>query len=181
MKVTNLHHTPSIKHIRHTESVKLGTAFFGKYLNTLYPHQNSTVHSVLIYGIAGAAGFASFENFLYLVKASSENVTAAFVTAFARTFFSVPLHCSTGALMGADLALSGQNQHKPISNILVVPVLIHGTYDFFLEMAARVFSRLAFLICFLIAVSMVALSIDLARKKRNSVIEENQKRILLPL
>jgi RsiW-degrading membrane proteinase PrsW (M82 family) len=53
--------------------------------------------ALLVYGVAAGCGFAVAENIMYVL-------TGGFATAVLRAFLSVPLHCTTGALIGLGVA-----------------------------------------------------------------------------
>jgi len=80
--------------------------------------------SVIVYGLAGAAGFATFENIEYVAQ-------AGLGAAYLRMFLAIPLHCVTGLIIGMNLSYRkflGKNYR--MLTALGVPVLVHGTYDF---------------------------------------------------
>ena len=51
----------------------------------------------MVYGIAAGCGFATAENIMYVLS-------GGFVTAIVRGLLSVPLHCTTGAIIGVAVA-----------------------------------------------------------------------------
>ena len=52
---------------------------------------------MLVYGICSGAGFGSLENILYVAQ-------YGLATGIVRGLVSVPLHCTTGAIIGLNLA-----------------------------------------------------------------------------
>lgn len=83
---------------------------------------------MMVYGACAGAGFATVENILYVISSD-------FATALTRAFTAVPLHCLTGSLIG--LGLSKQRCLGipcPFWKVILVPWLLHGTYDFVLTM-----------------------------------------------
>ena len=76
-------------------------------------------------------GFASFENFLYIVQ-------NGFGTALYRAVLAVPAHAFFGITMGSYIGLSkynhynhnGKSSKKYYFLSLVIPILLHGIYDF---------------------------------------------------
>ncbi len=79
----------------------------------------------LVYGAAASLGFAAFENVLYVLDGGME-------VAIARALTAVPFHCLDGAIMGYFIALyvhSEPRRHVYLVLGLVVPILLHGAYD----------------------------------------------------
>ena len=92
----------------------------------------------IIYGVSAAVGFAIYENIMYVAM-------YGFQTAVVRAFTAIPLHAFCGVFMGVIYSYSkkasilGQNGAKVGYTILalLVPMLIHGTYDTFAFLGAR--------------------------------------------
>lgn len=63
--------------------------------------------ALMVYGLAAGCGFAVTENIMYVLS-------GGLVTAVVRAFLSVPLHCTTGALIGMAVAKgrTGGNRSK---------------------------------------------------------------------
>ena len=86
----------------------------------------------IVYGVSSAVGFAIYENLLYVA-------TYGFQTAVVRAFTAIPLHAFCGVFMGVFYSYSKKasilgNKSAYIGyNLLalLVPMLIHGTYDTF--------------------------------------------------
>lgn len=67
--------------------------------------QTDSPYSLLLFGAAGAVGLATLENMMYIVTTGFDGSLASIVvTTLARMFLAVPLHATTGVLIGADLA-----------------------------------------------------------------------------
>lgn len=89
----------------------------------------------IVYGVAASLGFATLENILYVVGLFD------IVTAVARAFLSIPLHCVCGVFMGYYYGLGHRYRllgeaDKSRSNYilaLVIPAIIHGLYDYSLS------------------------------------------------
>ena len=85
----------------------------------------------VVYGVSAAVGFAIYENIYYVAAFGLR-------TAIARAFLAVPLHAFCGVFMGVFYAYSkkadilGRYAARRYFTILalVVPMLIHGIYDF---------------------------------------------------
>jgi len=92
-------------------------------------------YSVVLYSVAGSLGLATLENMLYLIAVVlSGDLTTAIFTAVMRAVVAVPLHASTGIIIGVDVARKKfeMDERKSIIRILIIPILIHGIYDFFM-------------------------------------------------
>jgi RsiW-degrading membrane proteinase PrsW (M82 family) len=98
------------------------TLVFGKHPDLRHPHQ------ILVVSVAVATGFAAFENMFYLDEAKNWSLTAMF-----RSVTAVPGHAFTGAIMGAGLAAArGSSRRLFYAAALIVPILLHGLYDYFI-------------------------------------------------
>ncbi len=86
----------------------------------------------IVYGVSAAVGFAVYENIMYVAM-------YGFQTAVVRAFTAIPLHAFCGVFMGVFYSYSkkasilGINGAKTLYTILalIVPMMIHGTYDTF--------------------------------------------------
>lgn len=96
----------------------------------------------IVYAIIVSLGFATFENLLYVLNYMSLQV------AVVRGLLSVPLHCTCGVFMGYFYGMT-RNHHargeKGASRLnralaLLVPILIHGLYDFALSIDSETLS-----------------------------------------
>jgi len=87
--------------------------------------------SLFIYSACGALGFATVENVLYVLSGGMK-------VAILRAVLSVPLHMSTGLLIGCSLGFR-RFLSTPVRCplVLVTPVLVHGFYDIFLFWGSR--------------------------------------------
>ena len=80
----------------------------------------------IVYGVTVSLGFATFENILYVMN-------GGFSVAVMRAFTSVPAHALMGTVMGYFIAMTLLDHGQKIKNFslaLIVPILIHGLYDF---------------------------------------------------
>ncbi|OLS02084.1 PrsW family intramembrane metalloprotease [Tissierella creatinophila] len=87
----------------------------------------------IIYGVFAALGFATVENIMYVAFRYTNN---PFIGLY-RGIFSVPAHGVFGITMGYYLSLSKFHSDKDwkIKNkkmSLIMPVILHGTFDFIL-------------------------------------------------
>lgn len=87
----------------------------------------------IIYGVFAALGFATVENILYVAFRYTNN---PFIGLY-RGIFSVPAHGIFGITMGYYLSLSKFNSDKDwkMKNkkmSLLMPMILHGTFDFIL-------------------------------------------------
>ena len=116
----------------------------GKYLvlkkvTWKHPAFNYTFDAI-IYAVAVSLGFATLENILYLVD-------EGFELAIIRALFSVPGHVIDAIYMGYYYGLAKHAEafydttlkNKNLKKAFLVPVLIHGFYDFCLSTESIVF------------------------------------------
>lgn len=87
----------------------------------------------IIYGVFAALGFATVENIIYVAFRYTNN---PFIGLY-RGIFSVPAHGIFGITMGYYLSLSkfntdGDWKAKYKKKSLLMPVILHGTFDFIL-------------------------------------------------
>ena len=88
-------------------------------------------YDAVVYATAISMGFALWENLIYVFR-------YGFTTAIVRALTAVPGHASFGVIMGVWYGLErrydywGNKPKRKISQILafLLPVLMHGTYDF---------------------------------------------------
>lgn len=105
-----------------------------KYLATKlstwkYPGFNYRFDGI-VYAVSAAVGFAIFENVMYVAQ-------YGFSTAIVRAFTAVPLHAFCGVFMGVFYSYAKKSSILGQSGkcffyrlfALLVPMLIHGTYD----------------------------------------------------
>jgi RsiW-degrading membrane proteinase PrsW (M82 family) len=81
----------------------------------------------IIYAVMVSMGFAAVENILYVFEGGLE-------TAIWRAFTAVPAHATFGVLMGYFMGKAKFSKNKALWNLtgLLVAILFHGSYDFFL-------------------------------------------------
>ena len=95
-----------------------------------YHHRDfDQLYDIILYSVLVGLGFACLENLLYTT--SSNNIWVAIF----RGITAIPAHACFQTFMGYYLTLAkfkkgNQNKYKNLS--LIIPVLLHGTYDFLL-------------------------------------------------
>jgi len=86
----------------------------------------------MVYGVAASLGFATLENVLYVAD-------GGLPVAILRALTAVPSHAFDGAIMGYFLARArlGGGGRGDVWKALLVPIVLHGLYDFPLLAGAR--------------------------------------------
>jgi RsiW-degrading membrane proteinase PrsW (M82 family) len=105
------------------ESAKFAVVWFTIYHDPEFDEP----YDGIVYCVTASLGFAIIENLFYLVGGELRNIVA-------RALLSVPLHALAGVFMGTFMGLSKfrpTERRKLLMLALLVPVLAHGTYDFF--------------------------------------------------
>lgn len=108
------------------ETVKYLATRFGSWRYTGFNYRFDGI----VYGVSAAVGFAIYENILYVAS-------YGLATAIVRAFTAIPLHAFCGVFMGVfysyskKASLTGEPTFKWNILTLLVPMLIHGTYDTF--------------------------------------------------
>ncbi|MCM3596979.1 glutamic-type intramembrane protease PrsW [Metabacillus idriensis] len=97
---------------------------------TIYPHVHFDEHyDGIVYGVASSLGFATLENILYLIGNGLE-------FAIGRALLPVSSHALFGVIMGYYLGKGKfsliSEKKKWILLSLMLPVLLHGLYDYIL-------------------------------------------------
>ncbi len=100
------------------------------FLYTVYKYTDfDSLYDGIIYGVAISLGFATVENLLYLLAHGVEY-------AFSRAIFPVSSHALFGVIMGYYLGRAKfltKNVRRSQVLALLIPVSLHGFYDFILE------------------------------------------------
>lgn len=87
------------------------------------------IFDMVVYAVYVSLGFALFENILYVM---SGGIGVGII----RAFTAIPMHASAGVMMGHFLGEAKYNELNKKSGTsykilaLLVPTLIHGTYDY---------------------------------------------------
>ncbi len=81
----------------------------------------------IVYAVMVSMGFAVTENIFYVFEGEVS-------TAFARAFTAVPAHATFAVLMGYFMGKAKFSKNKTVLNLtgLLLAILFHGAYDFFL-------------------------------------------------
>lgn len=107
------------------------TEEFSKYLIVRYFAQPNAAFNEpfdgIVYAVMVSMGFAATENIFYVLEGGLE-------TAILRAFTAVPAHATFGILMGYYMGKAKFSKNKIVLNLagLLLAVLFHGAYDFFL-------------------------------------------------
>ena len=120
------------------EGLKYLVLRFGTWKNEAF---NFTFDAI-VYAVFVSLGFATLENVLYVLNYMSLQV------ALVRGIMSVPLHCTCGVFMGYFYGMArnhhsrGQGGLSALDRVLalLVPLLIHGLYDFALSVESEAIS-----------------------------------------
>ena len=90
----------------------------------------------IVYGAVASLGFATLENVLYCIDGGLSTVIA-------RAFTAVPAHASFGAIMGYYFSKQHFSGSKVgvFSKAYVIPMVLHGLYDYFLFVIAGLGDR----------------------------------------
>lgn len=131
------------------------------FLNTTRknPHFNYTFDGI-VYAVAVGLGFAAIENIMYVFS------TMSFGVAIMRGILSVPLHCTCAIFMGCYFGLAHKYRRHGLSGkaaattalALIIPICIHGFYDFSMSSESEFVTMLGFIftvIIFILAVVQV--------------------------
>jgi RsiW-degrading membrane proteinase PrsW (M82 family) len=110
---------------------------------------------ILVLALAVSLGFATLENFFYLISAGDWKLTAAL-----RAITAVPGHGIDGLAMGALLMATRLNGGKSLWSTryaLVVPILLHAAYDFPLFAIHKGIGKIWFASAWLVIIALSSL------------------------
>lgn len=117
----------------------------------------------IVYAVFVSLGFAAVENFLYVTN-------YGITTAVLRMYLAVPGHAICGIVMGYFFILAKfSNQRKFLFYAYLMPVLVHGTYDSLVSVAANVSTNPWFYIMAMIFMIWVMIRIWRAFDKKITV------------
>ena len=104
---------------------------FSKYIIVRYFAQTNKEFNEpfdgIVYAVMVSMGFAATENIFYVIE-------GGYQTAILRAFTAVPAHATFGILMGYYMGKAKFSKNKVALNLtgLLLAILFHGAYDFFL-------------------------------------------------
>ncbi|MBQ0788109.1 MAG: PrsW family intramembrane metalloprotease [Oceanihabitans sp.] len=104
---------------------------FSKYIIVRYFAQTNKAFNEqfdgIVYAVMVSMGFAATENIMYVLQGGVE-------TALLRAFTAVPAHATFAVLMGFFMGKAKFSKNRRRLNLLglVLAILFHGAYDFFL-------------------------------------------------
>lgn len=107
------------------------TEEFSKYIIVRYYAQRNKAFNEpfdgIVYAVMVSMGFAATENIFYVLEGGYE-------TAIARALTAIPAHATFGVLMGFYMGKAKFSKNKSILNLtgLLLAIIFHGAYDFFL-------------------------------------------------
>jgi protease PrsW len=108
-------------------------------------------HDVIALGLAVSLGFATLENFGYVISAGDWKITAGL-----RAITSIPGHAINGLAMGALLVSARPDGVKDAwgaKSALLVPVLLHAAYDFPLFVIGKHIAKIWFGAAWLVVIA----------------------------
>ncbi len=105
--------------------------FIFTYLISYHNKEYDQLYDMIVYSVFVALGFAWIENLLYVFEGGVR-------VAISRLIFAVPTHASVAVFMGYYLSfakLADINNNKKLKNkylvlSLLVPITLHGIYDY---------------------------------------------------
>jgi protease PrsW len=123
----------------------------------------------IIYSVMVGMGFATLENILYVLQ-------HGYATGVLRMFLSVPAHGTFAVLMGYFTGLAKFNPGKRMLYFLLailLPVLFHGTFDFFLFLGQTIFHIAGAVASFFIAIFLSFKAIKHKQQLSKAYMEQN--------
>ena len=86
----------------------------------------------IVYGVTVSLGFATLENIYYVYILYDNFDTSSQSLAILRSFSAIPAHAVFGATMGYFfMKYSFVKKQNNLALSMVVPILLHGSYNFF--------------------------------------------------
>ena len=106
--------------------------FLVLYLYVLKEKAFNEPMDAIVYGVVVSLGFATLENYDYVYRVAQEMNLTSMEVALIRSFTAIPLHALCGVIMGFYFGMYAfVSGGKNLSLALIVPYIIHGTYNFF--------------------------------------------------
>ena len=148
------------------EMSKFFMIYKGGYNNEYFDQS----YDIVLYSVYVSMGFALFENIIYLYSYPN------FQTAITRSLTAVPAHVCFQVIMGYFLYLSKQKDNKKnIIKSIAYPILIHGTYDFFIF-----YGTYDFLLIDLIFLILICIDANTRIKKLIEIDKHNLENVVCP-
>jgi len=126
--------------------------FLVLYLYVFKQKEFNEPMDAIVYGVIVSLGFAINENYDYVYRVAELKSVLLWDMALARSYTAIPLHAVCGVIMGFYF---GQNffieRGKSFSLALIIPIIIHGSYNFLLhfnQLYAQIIVILAVVFCF---------------------------------
>ena len=124
-------------------------------------------YDIVLYSVLVGLGFACFENFLYVLGNEFALYTALF-----RAITAIPAHACFGVLMGYFLGLSKFNkekQKKYFNLSIIIPTILHGTYDFLILSGIEVLNYLFFGFTLILFITTILRTNKIVKIDRNNL------------
>ena len=119
---------------------------FGALLFYLPTQKKLKKFDILIFALFISLGFAVYENFGYVFS----NRGDAFEIAFLRAFTAVPMHIFNGIIMGYFFEFySLTGNRKFLGYTILLPIFLHGSYNFFASANLLIAKSIILLMIFL--------------------------------
>ena len=125
----------------------------------------------IIYTVMVGMGFATVENIGYVME-------HGFTTGIVRMFLSVPAHATFAVLMGYHLGLAKfdtANRSKYLLLAILLPVLFHGAFDFFLFVGNSLLHIGGALVSFFVAIRLSRIAIRKHQQLSENYLKEKGK------
>lgn len=120
--------------------------FLFTYILSYHDREYDELYDMIVYSVFVSLGFALIENILFIFDGGIQ-------VAISRLFFAVPTHASVAVFMGYYLSfakLADINNNKKLKNkylflSLLVPITLHGIYDYMVYSNSYIMYYLFFL------------------------------------
>lgn len=145
------------------------TKFFMIYKISYHHQEFDQAYDIVLYSIFVGLGFALLENTLYTLSFNS------LYSSILRIITALPAHICFQTIMGYYLYLNKfkkQNNNKNLKLSLIIPVFLHGSYDFL------IFSSMNNINIFIIFITFLGSLYILTYIKIKQVISIDKKNIL---
>ena len=127
----------------------------------------------IVYGVIVSLGFAINENYDYVYRVADTMGVLPWDMALGRSYSAIPTHAVCGVIMGFYF---GQNffieKGKSFSLALIIPIIIHGSYNFLLQ-----FNLLYALIIIILAIIFSFYLYKVAREHQKVKDEEHEEKL----